>query len=74
MASSKERAPYHSFAGADAAVAADQVDAAVYFQRMIVRIAKLDRDLTSSAAPPLKIDLRPKLAQAIARGDHLPQG
>lgn len=57
---------------ADAAIAADLVDAPVYFQRIIVRIAKLDRDLTSSAAPPLKIDLRPKLAQAIARGDHLP--
>ena len=58
----------------DAAVAADLIDAPVYFQRMIVWIAKLDRDLTSGSAPAFEVDLGATLSEAIACGDHLAQG
>ncbi len=50
-----------------AAVAADLIDAPVNFQRMIIRVAKLDGDLAAGAAPAFEVDLGAAFAQAIAR-------
>src|SRR5215813_14894368 len=58
------------FAGrADAPVAADLIDAPVNFQAVIVRIAKLYGDLTTSPAAAGEINFDPVPAQMVV-GSH----
>jgi hypothetical protein len=47
------------------AIAADLIDAPVDFQGVIIRIAKLDGNLTAGAATSLEIDFRVVSAQTI---------